>query len=771
MTILEQIQALAMQGIPKSGVEATIGHALDKTEAATFHKAATVRRLKRAQEAKAEKARKRAEAERREKENLARQLAGTAWPDSLLSTSNSNSNSNPSRPLTATERSRLFRERGRELPPIPKPADPWRRNFICRYSLLAFGLAYGMDTYEGMKPLLKRPPSRRMENFVHALQRTIWFGGHKHVRWPRGKGKSTWVKIALMWVSLYGYKRFSVVVEKVKGMGREVVAEVWDRIRLSPAISADFPEFAVPMNDVAFTPQRIRSQTCNGRPTRMKMDIVYGYYRFPTIPGHPHTGAIIAWRGADQALRGINIESSRPDFFFIDDPQTDEDAKNPETVAKIEDNIQGAVLGSGETNERISAVMASTPIEPDDVSERFADPKRHPEWMTETEQFVRRWGDETQRDAFRARRGADHAQRVLNLASSRRFYMERRREIEAGAEMMDDTDFDPATEASAYQHALWLYQTMKHKRFHSEMQMEPRRDETVVSITPRLVLSRIRPALSAAEPPEGTIMICAATDINPSYALTTAVVAFDAMRTATVIDHWRHPCHIPSDISDTEFHNAVYNKLAELAASFRDRGLDTSSRDFHWAIDTSGYQFKSVTRFVFDRRQNRQDPIDVWALRGLDNKSFNPRISSRKFKGVPGWNDTVLAWDEATRLEHVNFNKDKYELTAQRAWLSAVGAPGGLSLYGMRDGRRESHEEFALQVCGEQLKWKPADPDRDRVGFKWDDRAYPRHDYGDCVYMTYALAGFLRLTAEGAPIRPGAAAPRKRRAIVGGRIA
>ena len=46
MTALEQIRALALQGIGRAGVEATVGHKLDATELAAFHKAATVRKLK-----------------------------------------------------------------------------------------------------------------------------------------------------------------------------------------------------------------------------------------------------------------------------------------------------------------------------------------------------------------------------------------------------------------------------------------------------------------------------------------------------------------------------------------------------------------------------------------------------------------------------------------------------------------------------------------------------------------------------------------------------
>ena len=40
----------------------------------------------------------------------------------------------------------------------------------------------------------------------------------------------------------------------------------------------------------------------------MRMDVSkFYYYKLPTIAGMPHTGAIIAYRGADQTLRGINI--------------------------------------------------------------------------------------------------------------------------------------------------------------------------------------------------------------------------------------------------------------------------------------------------------------------------------------------------------------------------------------------------------------------------------------------------------------------------------
>ena len=49
MTVLEQIRALAAQGIGRYGVEATIGRKMDADELQAFYKAETIRKLKIAQ--------------------------------------------------------------------------------------------------------------------------------------------------------------------------------------------------------------------------------------------------------------------------------------------------------------------------------------------------------------------------------------------------------------------------------------------------------------------------------------------------------------------------------------------------------------------------------------------------------------------------------------------------------------------------------------------------------------------------------------------------
>lgn len=756
MTTLETIQALAMQGIGKDGIEATIGHELDKTEFAAFHKAKTARRIRRAAEAKAEKKRKREEAERRGRENLAGWLEGTSWqkdnPDA----------SARDLPLTATERSRLFRAKGRELGELPKPADPWRRNMIWRYSLLAFGLDCFQEGGEGMAPILKHPPSPRMRKFIQALQTTIVFGGLKHIRWPRGKGKTTWIKIAIIWVSLYGYKRFSVVIGKVKSAAKEIVDEVWLRICRSPRIVENFPEFAVPMRDVAFAPQRMRSQTCGGEPTRMKVDLVAGYIRLPTIKNMPHTGAIICWRGADQAIRGLNIESVRPDFIFSDDPQDDETARNPARVDKIEDSITGSVLGTGDTSQRISGVMASTPIEPEDVSERFADPKLHPEWMTETEPFVISWGPMHLVDKYIDLLAADENAGDQMHTSAQAFYAANRAEIEAGSEMLDPMDFDPKTEMSAYQHALWLLHSMKRRRFFSEMQMETTVGESLVVVTPDLVRSRARTDRPPFFVPEDSVLTAAAADLNPSYGFSYVIGAENRLAAAHLPWYGIHKTSIHRErMSEAEYRSAVYTELVafakKLAEDCAERGIELEAL----CLDAGGEQSEPVM-WLYKNRKALGIPFPIVPMYGRAGKAWRP---FNKLNVRAPINETVERAADGRRW--IVFNADYWRETMQRSWLAVPGAPGALTLFG---DPRFNHRDYAAQVTAEKLKSKRETPDG---GWKyvWTGGEIYRHDLGDATTMFLAYAGSRGIT-QGATSKPPKTKTEKRRsrAIVGGNI-
>ena len=744
MTTLETIQALAMQGISIRGVEATVGHKLDETERTAFDKAATVRRLKRAKEAQAAARAKREEAERLEKENL------EWWLSDATRNVGDPLPSNAAR--SATERSRAFRARGREIGPIPPPRHPRVRE-SCKYNLLRFGLLFGPGTYAGMKPLLRRPPSPRMIRFIIALQDKILHGGLKHVRWPRGKGKSTWVKIAIIWAALYGHKRLMVVVEKIKGMAYVVVEECWKRIYLSPRISADFPEFAIPMKDVELASQRMRSQTYKGRPTYMKQDIVsFCYYRLPVLDGYPNTGSIIAFRGADQALRGINIDSARPDFFFIDDPQTDEDAKNPSTVAKIEENITGAVLGSGQTDERISAVMASTPIEPDDVSERFTDPKLHPEWETETETFVVSWGDESLREVYISKLEeadacpANDTQRKKMLQEdTRQFYIDNRAEIEFGSEMMDDGDFDPASEVSAYQHALWLYHTMKPKKFNSEYQMKPTRSQNIYHITPQIVSSRVNGVDAGVIPSVCSRGVLAFCDVNDEAGLRWELGGFGPQRVLATIAYGQYPREgvalFPENLPEAAKPEYLADALRTVAATILSQSLVDESGEpvkISGICFDGGWMTSTVSTVVRELNAQAGMELCAWSkgFAAVGRGSYSVRhhdMAAKLAKGPAKDNPSGLkAGEECHLWETPNgvflaYNSDYWKDVSQTSYFAKPLNPSSSSFWGSSP---YAHFKFAQEVCNEELIGKTLSPQYGTV-WQWKKDASKMNHFGD----------------------------------------
>lgn len=745
MTTLETIQALAMQGITIRGVEATVGHKLDETERTAFDKAATVRRLKRAKEAQAAARKRREEADRQAKENLDWWLSdATRSIDDPLPDNSGKS---------ATERSRAFRARGREIGPIPPPRHPRLRE-ACRYNLLRFGLVFGMGKYEGMtKPLLKRPPSPRMIRFIKALEDKILHGGLKHVRWPRGKGKSTWVKIAIIWAALYGHKRLMVVVEKVKGMAKVVVEECWKRIYLSPRISADFPEFAIPMRDVELSPQRMRSQTYKGRPTYMKQDIIsFCYYKLPILEGYPNTGGMIAYRGAEQALRGINIDGARPDFFFLDDPQTDEDAKNPATVAKIENNITGAVLGSGSTDERISAVMASTPIEPDDVSERFADPKLHPEWETETETFVVSWGDENLRNAYISKleeadacpaQDAERKQQLKDAAYN--FYIDHREAIEAGSEMMDDGDFDPASEVSAYQHALWLYHTMKPEKFNSEYQMKPTRSQNVYHITPQIVSERVNgvdPGVVPAICTHGVLAFC---DVNDTAGLRWELGAFGPQRVVATLAYGQYPREgvalFPENLPEAARSEYLADALRTVADTILSQQLfDVSGQPVKVSgiCFDGGWMTSTVATVVRDKNANLGQELCSWskgfASAGRGSYSLRHHDMAMKLGQGPAKDNPsgLKAGEECHLWETPNgvflaYNSDYWKDVSQTSYFAHPLKPSSSSFWGTSP---YAHFKFAQEVCAEVLVGKIRSPQYGTI-WQWKKERSMMNHFGD----------------------------------------
>lgn len=672
-------------------------------------------RLKKAHAVQEAQRKRREEADAAGEARIRELLAGTSWPEERQL------------PLTSTERSHKFRAKGRDIGKLPNCRNPFRV-WACGLSLLQFGLKY----FLGPDKMIHRTPSPRMIRFVDALEQTVRFGGNRHVRWPRGKGKSTWLKVAAVWALVYGYRRFVVIIAATRPMAEVAVDEIWKFCSEDPGFAADFPEFAVPLADVSLTPQRCKVQTYLGKKTHICENTKYSFKRFAKLEGFSRTGGIIAARGADQAIRGLNIDSRRPDFIFLDDPQTDEDAKStgPDgRVDKIEKRIQGALLGLGETNRMVAAVMASTPIEPGDISERYADPELHGEWLTTTEKLVVKFGPKEWIAAYLREVAKDNAAHDVLLTRSRAFYVEHRAEIEAGAEMMDDQDYDPDFEVSAYQHALLRLHAMKAKAFYAECQMRPSRAQGVFKLEAVKVASRVNGYEFGVVPPQCDHGIVAFCDVNDIVGLRWEIMAFGAGRVTATLAYGRYPAEgrlYPEGTPLSAISSFLLPAMRQVAAAVASASFvrqDGSAAKVSAICFDGGWETETVALGC-------AEISGAGIIKAVWSKGFSSKQYSRNYHEKAKVTEGCRAAEECHTWITANgyylaFNSDYWKEVSQTSFLAAPLSPSSSSFWGTDT---SFHYDFAAEVAAEQLESKVSDI---RYGDIWKWKVTGENHYGD----------------------------------------
>ncbi len=630
---------------------------------------------------------------------------------------------------------------------IPPPANPERRA-RAEKSALYFMRVY--CTGIGRNGFLKTPVPASMRKIVHYMQLAIETGVPYHIRMPRGFGKTSIEKGVTMWGLANGKVKLVEVVAANNRKAEGFVRDVWNCLANSRAFAEDYPELSTFIRKCKGNWRRAPFVTYRGDAVGMLKN--NGSLQLPgaAVDGvlPKSANAVMYAVGFSANVRGEVVGDQRPDLMIFDDLQDRKIANNPEQVQEKFELVNGDFLGGDSHTDISSAFMTSTPIKPDDLSERFA---ADPYWRTQTFKLFESFpacfdpmsNEGLWQDFWRL---WQHENKVMGRdphPACNDFYRAHRAEMDAGAKVLNEGNFRK-NEVSAIEHGMILY-FRNPKTFMAEYQMEPVRDEAIYTIDEQTILAHVRDGSFAGEVPEGTVMVCAATDINPSYALSTVAVALDSDRSVNVIDYWLTPCAIPGDATDTEFVRAVYDNCVKVGRELRERGLDVTSKDFHWGVDASGNQAKSVLKLAQEARGVLG--FDALALMGRTDKEFNPRVGTRKYSTRPGVNDTVLCMNKATKQEYVLFNKDKYEESWQRAWIPEIGSPGGATLFAARRGYGPAdHDEFLLQVCGEQLRAKTAAA-QEKFVYAWKEKY--RHDLGDAGYMTLALAGFYGLAAGG----------------------
>lgn len=630
----------------------------------------------------------------------------------------------------------------------------WPRRRRAERDFLFFLKTYCTSEDPTAGAFLEIPPPKAMQPIVRDMEQAIGDASIPyHIRVARGHGKTAYTKGAVLWTTTTGRRRYVVAVGANDDNAANIIEDVYACITQNPAYIQDFPEVAVPFLRLEGAYQRAKTQKYNGKPTKLRRSS--GKIVLPTVIDQrtgqpfPSSGVILEAVGFNAGARGKSKGILRPDFIIFDDLQNDENAQSEGQVAKMAAKIKKAFMGLAGHRKKIAAVMTSTPIEADDLSETFAADSG---WKTKTYKMVLAWPKchnpeataeerkgvrdlwEEYWDIYNEEKAAD---RLPHVAANR-FYRRNREAMNDGAEVLNPRNFDPATEISGIQHAMNILLRDGVDTFMGEYQMKPTRNAFALELTVKTILQRIRRGVPAKTIPADTVMTVAATDINPAYALTTTVITFDIQLTGLVTAYQITPVKIPERLNDTAFDKKLTAALRAHAAEIAALGIHIDK----WGIDAGGRQFKTVTKFA--PTVAAEFGVEAVAMLGRAGQNWNPNVRSRIREAK---NETVLCRDPQRR-RWLAFNADEYKEKAQKAWDTETGGAGGLSLY---DGGA-NHYKFAVQVANEKLKAKTKTRDRNgRECYAYTWQTKNPHDFGDCVAMCFAIAGAGDLTGEGTP--------------------
>lgn len=632
------------------------------------------------------------------------------------------------RDATNADRQARFVAQRTEITGIPNVLDPERRERAWDY-VVAFGMAYCMadGAYKG---LLKRTPSQRLRDFAHKLQQSIEDGGLMHIRLPRGAGKTTWIKIAIIWGLSTGRIKFGLAVAASGPLASKIIKDVWDCLETSDRYAEDFPEVSFPIRSLEGMFQRAAGQVFNGVRTQISRNA--NQINLPIIVGAASSGGMLIAKGAGCALRGLVDGSRRPDYVLLDDIQTRKDALSPTKIQHLVDWVQQDILGLG-GDTMLPVGMASTPIMTNDFSEQFADPKLHPEWETISFPLVISWP-----------RREDLWDQYLKLYavdkdSAFEFYRSNQAEMDEGADLFDHTNYDPKRELSAVQHAYNLIFRMNSRdSFNAEYMLATRRSANMMTVDAKTLMTRTNGYERGTMPP-GTLEAVAFVDIMADAGLYFCVVAFGPRQTAAIIDYGVYPGDgkrlVPINSTELE----IKRLLAEAELKLVNQLLMTGYRRSDGKIKTIhacwlDHGWESIVGVRICDLMRKRGHANTFTCAGRSSVYYD---ANGKHVVASGFQ---VDFREAEGVRFAMQNSDFWKETAQRSFNGTPLQPGSVSLWGNDP---EEHKEFCTQAASETLKDKAISSKGVEI-YKWVIEPGKKNHFLDTLSGCFAMASWYR---------------------------
>jgi hypothetical protein len=281
--------------------------------------------------------------------------------------------------------------------------------------------------------------------------------------------------------------------------------------------------------------------------------------------------------------------------------------------------------------------------------------------------------------------------------------------------------------------AMWDYYDLGEMAFMAERQNQPIKEGiTLYNLTPRVICSRVDPTRKPGVVPEWVRLVVASTDINRSYALSTAIVGFGADQRAAVLWYGTHRIACDDSLTPAQIKAEVFKQLAAHGNALAALPCCPQS----WVIDGGGTPQGTVIEFA--NLSARLTGIPAFCAFGRDGKSY------RQYAGkhaVRPYEQCHLV-SESPSSRWLLWNAHYWMEQAQRAWTGTPGAPGSCEL------PAGHHDDFAEQICREQLQGKAEIAGR--MVWVYNTQPGGPHDYADVMAMAFMMAAVNGIGTGGA---------------------
>jgi hypothetical protein len=368
--------------------------------------------------------------------------------------------------------------KGRDIGPIRDIANVRRRN-ECKKSLRLFCETYNPEPFY-------LDWSADHLRVIAAIERSVRGGFLQAFAMPRGSGKTTLCRMAVLWAASYALTPYPFLIGSTAAKAEDSLDAIKTWVRFLSKYAADFPEIsqaAIALNGIA---NRQSGQLCCGESTCIKWE--KDRLVLPTVPKPsnlryrgkmaPTSGVVIGSSGlTGEGIRGslftLNTgQQVRPSLVLIDDPQTDESAASDSQNETRYGLLTGAVLGMAGPGKTISGVMPCTVIRPGDMADRILNRKTTPLWRGIRSQLLRSMPTNMEAweryfEIYRDCMGRDEP----DIGPANEYYTLNRDTLDEGAEASWQERKLPE-ELSAIQHAMNLYARDK-AAFFAEYQNSP----------------------------------------------------------------------------------------------------------------------------------------------------------------------------------------------------------------------------------------------------------------------------------------------------------